>query len=82
MASPALGADKDGTFVGVGGDASCGKWHEAARSNRYQRSVYASWLNGYVSGVNRIAPGVGVMVDGDQIKAYVDRYCENNPLHI
>ena len=82
-----FGADKDGNFVIVGGPVSggvwsCGDWHaaEPAKTN-ISRTVQTAWLYGYISGVNAAAPGSGVRVSGTQIRAFIDHYCAQNPLH-
>ena len=77
--SAAFGADKDGIYFVIGA-ATCGAWHEAARDDRNQRLAYGYWLEGYISGVNYLAPGNDVKLDLAQINAYVDQYCANNPL--
>jgi hypothetical protein len=79
-ALPAFGVDKNGTYV-INGLVTCGAWHEAARDRNPNRIAYTYWLLGYISGVNYLAPGNDSRLDNDQIKAYVDRYCSNNPLH-
>jgi hypothetical protein len=79
----APGKDKDGNFVVVG-MATCGKWHEASRGrdvqSRVDRNWYVGWLEGYISGVNSQS-AQDARVDAPGIKAYVDLYCTNNPLH-
>lgn len=78
---PASPVDRNGNY-GLIGEYTCGSWHEASRQrNNLKRAIQAAWLFGYVSGVNYLAPGNDAKVSGDQIMAYVDHYCDQNPFH-
>jgi hypothetical protein len=78
--SCSFGADKDGNLWTVG-LLTCGQWHEAAHS-RVQRAIYAGWVYGYVTAVNNyVTPDMGLHISGDQARAYIDHYCDQNPLH-
>lgn len=62
------------------GSNSCGKWLEGKTSPN-ARFAYRSWVSGFLTGVNWHTTGRQATVpDADAAVAFVDRYCENNPL--
>lgn len=74
-------AAQDVFVIGIGTN-SCGKWLEAKASPN-ARAAYRNWVLGFVSGVNWHAPGPQARFpDAEAAVAFVDKYCENNPLHI
>jgi hypothetical protein len=64
-------------------DISCAAWTRS-RDNETVRTIYGTWFRGFVSGYNfgNSANQVllGKMPDPPELFAYVDKYCQNNPL--
>ena len=66
------------------GTASCGQYI-AASSNEKLTGLYVSWAQGFLSGMNMgYALSAGrefiPLPDNESIKAYLDKYCRDNPL--
>ena len=79
------------TIVGAGA-FSCGKYLEVRSKDRrtpgvaFTESLMISWAQGYVSGMNSYRAIANpkremlVLPDAPSIKAYLDKYCRDNPL--
>lgn len=69
-------------FFGATPTPSCATWTSLRRTGRGQELTY--WVLGFVSGYNRWAPNsggnIGGSADAEALLAWVDRYCESNPL--
>ena len=64
------------------GTSSCGKWLDA-KASPVARAAYRNWVLGFVSGANWYTPGSQAKFpDAEAAVAFMDNYCENNPLHI
>lgn len=63
-------------------NASCTTWGKYA-GNRAVRQQYEFWVLGFVSGHNYANPArqvpTGKLPVGDQLYAYLDNYCHDNP---
>ena len=63
-------------------NASCATWGKYA-GNRAIRQQYEFWILGFVSGHNYANPTrqvpTGKLPVGDQLYAYLDEYCHDNP---
>lgn len=63
-------------------DATCAAWARTA-NNKLLRAQYEFWIRGFVSGHNYANPArqvaVGRLPGGDQLYAYLDEYCHDNP---
>lgn len=63
-------------------DASCAAWSKSA-GNRLIRAQYEFWIRGFASGHNYANPtrqiATGKLPGGDQLYAYLDEYCLDNP---
>ncbi len=63
-------------------DASCAAWTKSA-GNRLIRLQYEFWIRGFASGHNYANPArqlaTGKLPGGDQLYAYLDEYCHDNP---
>jgi len=63
-------------------DSSCAAWSKTA-GNRAIRAQYEFWVRGFASGHNHANPArqvaVGKLPGGDQLYAYLDDYCHDNP---
>ena len=63
-------------------NASCATWGKYA-GNRAIRQQYEFWILGFVSGHNYANPArqvpTGKLPVGDQLYAYLDEYCHDNP---
>jgi hypothetical protein len=65
---------------------SCGSWTHERKNDSSMSYVYASWIVGYVSGLN--ATGVTVLkspdllkgIDGNAVIGWMDNYCRSHPL--
>lgn len=77
-------AQSEGHAIAGAGASSCGTYLEAS-SDRELSMIYVTWAQGYLSGVNVAqnaltnAPWV-LLPDAATIKAYVQKYCRDNPL--
>ena len=72
---------QDVFVIGLGSN-SCGKWLEAKTSPN-ARFAYRSWVLGFLTGVNWHTTGRQATVpDPEAAVAFVDRYCESNPLQV
>lgn len=64
-------------------DMSCGAW-AASSNDAATRSLYVTWILGFLSGVNFEDPhhqvGVGEMLSSDTLILYVNKYCRDHPL--
>jgi hypothetical protein len=79
------------TIVGSGAD-SCGQYLEVRSGNQQSPEVLLkefmmiSWAQGYISGMNayRVVANPKwdrlLLPDAPSIKAYLDKYCRDNPL--
>src|SRR4030088_1316758 len=64
-------------MIGHGIAVSCGAWTKKERSNYTSRA----WILGYLSGVNTSSgPDFLERVDAAAIFAWIDNYCQKNPL--
>jgi hypothetical protein len=64
------------------GQESCGKWL-AERNNEVNRTIFHNWMLGFISGNNWYSRTRQVRPpDSDAVAAFVDQYCQNNPLHV
>jgi hypothetical protein len=63
-------------------DSSCAAWSKSA-NNKLIRAHYESWIRGFVSGHNYANPSrqvpTGKVPGGEQLYAYLDQYCLDNP---
>ncbi len=63
-------------------DTSCAAWAKSA-GNRSIRAQYEFWIRGFASGHNYANQGrqvpVGKLPGGNQLYAYLDEYCHDNP---
>ena len=59
------------------GRATCADWNTGR--NQPEFFVYASWVNGFLSGVSFVGGQIRP-VDGNAIEQWMDNYCRNNPL--
>jgi hypothetical protein len=64
---------------------SCGMWTDARRTQNANNLVYASWVIGYLSGVNQGVVTLvkkDILVDQDvhALLAWIDNHCRANPL--
>jgi len=63
------------------GSLSCGKYLEMGK-NQLGYIQVEEWVAGYVSGHNYYLPARQVAPpDNASLKAFIDRYCRQNPLH-
>ena len=77
--SPVLTPGMEFTIFGSG-RLSCGSWLAA---KGYQRVIFHEWLNGYMSAYTLwIEHGSGPIgeADGPGAWAWIDNYCQGNPL--
>ena len=77
--------DAKGNFIsrGVGAlkDGSCGKY--VREGDIDTRGVYAHWLMGYISGINkekRGKPDYSNGADAEGLIQWIENYCKENPL--
>ena len=76
-------AAAQGVVVWGGGNESCGRWLEDKSSSPSSRNVLKHWVLGFLSGANWTSTsGQARPPDADAAIAFVDQYCQNNPLHI
>lgn len=67
------------------GTASCGEYLEHT-ANKQMSNAFLSWAQGFLSGMN-MADVIGgkknfaLLPDAPTIKAYLDKYCRDNPLN-
>ncbi len=65
------------------GTTSCGKYLEDITDDEFS-TIYVSWTQGFLSGMNladRMAKKEFVSIpDERSIKAYLDKFCRDNPL--
>jgi hypothetical protein len=84
FASNALARDQNDVFQAFGvGYKSCGAMTEDIKNTRQGAAVYREWVNGFLTGVNRVVLGKANVFEGvDQYSGYkfVLKYCEDNPL--
>jgi hypothetical protein len=63
-------------------DSSCAAWMKTA-GNKPLRAEYEFWIRGFVSGHNYANPArqvpTGKLPGGEQLYAYLDEYCHDNP---
>lgn len=70
------------TVYGWGND-SCGKWTEAHTRDNDIAAHQDSWLNGFISGFNVLAPPRAPdrpKPDAAAMRGWVSNYCQANPL--
>ena len=86
MTRHAVDAQGTYTVLGAGGD-SCGRWLELRRStdpaNGLRSTIEVEWVEGYISAYNLYVwnfTDVGAGTDVDALKAWIDSYCQANPL--
>ena len=83
IAANVQGTAAEGRAVMGMGMQSCGAWTKARQpSNAYERTRFRSWLAGYVSAMNLDPNTPDVLLDTDfeALSAWVDNYCQSNPL--
>jgi hypothetical protein len=66
------------------GTASCGQYIEHS-ADKHISDLFVSWPQGFLSGLNVAydaanEPDFVILPDGASIKAYLDKYCRENPL--
>jgi hypothetical protein len=74
-----------GNFVIGSGTASCGTWTQARKAQSTISSLLAQWVAGYLSSanVNDSSPSdILKDQDYDGLMAWVDKYCQENPLDV
>lgn len=73
------------SVIGVG-NRTCGAWTNAAKvgtlADTHLRREFGGWLAGYLSGLNSTKElrELANAKDGNGYVAWVDSYCERNPL--
>jgi len=83
---PGLGfaQSSTGQALSGAGTTSCGQYIEHS-DDSHLSNLYVTWAQGFLSGLN-IANNViakqefVLLPDGASIKAYLDKYCRENPL--
>lgn len=82
IAAPALAAEQQINIFFPFDNASCATWGKYA-NNRPIRQQYEFWILGFVSGHNYANPArqvpTGKLPVSDQLYAYLDAYCHDNP---
>jgi len=69
-------------FFGTG-TQSCGSWTEAKVADPYKRSIFHEWINGYMTSYSLwVERGAGPVSQGNGpgAWAWMDNYCQENPL--
>jgi hypothetical protein len=69
------------------GTVSCGTWATERRRDSFLSIDEFTWVQGYVTGLNSGLPStdsnygqVGVQLDPDAAKVWLDNYCQAHPL--
>jgi hypothetical protein len=64
------------------GVKSCGAWLESRKTESFATLQFRSWLTGYLTGANMMAPFDFLKDNSDQeaIFAWMDKYCKEQPL--
>ncbi len=86
----AISKDSSATPIAGYGEASvsCGSFVES-KHNETQRYIYLTWINGYLTAVNKYQNDVKIYNENRDIKAgrdpqalmlWLDNYCQENPL--
>lgn len=82
---PAIGFAQtmSGQAISGAGTSTCIKYIEGA-SNRDLADLYITWMQGFLSGMNvanRMSTGEDLFVlpNTNNIRAYLDKYCRQNP---
>lgn len=74
---------KDYVVWGVG-TKTCGAWTDAKLTNRERAETFQSWVHAFVTGAAYGREGIdikrGVRFEAEALTAWVDKYCEANPL--
>lgn len=75
-----------GQALSGAGTSSCGKYLRHTNDN-YVSTLYVTWAQGFLSGMNLANNAFAkkefvTLPDGDSIKAYLDKYCRDNPLSL
>ena len=80
--APALAAAQQQINILMFQDSSCAGWSKTA-NNKVLRAQYEFWIRGFVSGHNYANPArqvpTGKLPGGEQLYAYLDQYCLDNP---
>ena len=81
MALTGMNAWSEPRMIFRNGMASCGTWLQRRQSK--QEAILASWIVGYLSGLNMESSGPDAIVgtDYDSLMGWIDNYCRANPLH-
>lgn len=82
-ATSIFAADEDGYFMlkGAGGTA-CERFSKAVGENDREFVSYAGWVEGYISAINRLEPGVYDLAawrGTEMLLAALSRYCADHP---
>lgn len=82
-AGPALAADEDGEFAVRGaGIADCSRYLEAREARSQQYFQFGGWMNGYLTGLNRLEEDTFDLVpwqNSDVLASALANYCSQNP---
>ncbi len=83
MASSSLGADAEGRFAirGLGG-ADCARFMAAREAGGAEMSGWAGWVEGYLTGVNRLQADtydVASWQTAELLLARMGKFCAENP---
>jgi hypothetical protein len=84
MSGPGFAQASTGQAISGAGTASCGQYIEHS-ADKDISDLFVSWAQGFLSGLN-VANHVAtnrdfvILPDGASIKAYLDKYCRENPL--
>lgn len=81
---PSLAQSSDPHVITGAGLISCGQYIETS-DDKHLSLLVVSWTQGFLSGANVItakttSDGFVVLPDSASIKAYLDKYCHENPL--
>lgn len=84
-ASMSSNADEAYYMVYGAGYHTCGKYLADRRKSQHEEVVvfyYTSWVKGFVTSFNMFSNKKGIISDlsDDDVVAYLDKYCSNNPL--
>ncbi|TIX50354.1 hypothetical protein [Alteraurantiacibacter aquimixticola] len=77
------GANETFNYVGFPGNDSCGNWIEARANPQRHGQTLEGWLLGYITGHNAFHRGYGRLgqsTNATGMLAWIDGYCEENPL--
>lgn len=66
------------------GTKTCGAWTDARLTNKERAETFQSWVHAFMTGAGYEREGLdirrGVKFEAEALTAWVDRYCEANPL--